>query len=97
VEGFGVVANALIDASDGVTGITEQIKGCKISDLGPNNEHTGHDGLNGAIGEFTSRWQIGVGHLLDDGQEFATRLRDTASAYIGMDEQVASVMRNLAG
>jgi hypothetical protein len=96
-DGFGVVGDALIDAADGVAAATAGLSTRKIADIEPSADHVGHPFLKAALTDFTDRWEIGVTHLLHDGEQFATRLQDTATAYLGVDEQIASVFRRMNG
>jgi hypothetical protein len=68
--GFTVIQQALIDAADGVSGATYLATTRKISAVDASKAHIGHAALASAWSEFTDRWQIGVSHLIGDGDKF---------------------------
>lgn len=94
MPGFEVVAAALTDAAVGVTAATADAKVMPVAALDPGADAVGHGDLADAIGDFCSRWQIGLTALVDDGEQYASRLASAASAYLGTDVLVAAAMQD---
>lgn len=81
MAGFHVDVGALKQASEGVDGVLQDVHAVKVSDIDPDSSTVGHDRLSGSLSDFTDRWQRGVDNLAKDGQEIASRLRDSLADY----------------
>lgn len=97
MTGFQVDPDALLDAAEGVSSATDMLRQKDISSIDPSTAHVGDDDLAHAMSDFTERWQVGVQNMIKDGDEFTQRLKDTYTAYTGVDESVAETIRNLGG
>lgn len=81
--------DALERAADGVAGTLEALAARKVNDLDPAVDAFGHERLGQTVRDFCERWQIGVGHLAEDGREIAARLAASAANYRAADQAAA--------
>jgi hypothetical protein len=58
----------------------------KVSDIGAPSADYGHDDLAQTVGDFCSRWELGVEHLATDAQQVAGRLSLSVQAYMQVDQ-----------
>jgi hypothetical protein len=84
-DGFSVDLGALQSAAEGVTDTLNAMATKRVKDVDADKSAFGHDKLGGTVGDFCERWDIGVSHLIKDGQEFAGRLVDCANAYTHLE------------
>jgi hypothetical protein len=80
-DGFSVDLDALQNAAEGVTDTLNAMATRRVKDVDAAKSAFGHDKLGGTVGDFCERWDIGVSHLIKDGQEFAGRLVDCLDTY----------------
>lgn len=76
--GFEVDLTSLARAADGVNGVIDDMQHSKVSGIGADY---GNGDLAGVMGDFCSRWEIGVEHLTKDASEVASRLTQSAETY----------------
>ncbi|WP_158894061.1 hypothetical protein [Amycolatopsis anabasis] len=85
--GFHVDVDALKAAGVGMAELLGMLDELKVEDIDCDRKFVGHKGLADAYESFTSRWNVGVSNLTEDGQELSRRLVDAAGAYIEADKQ----------
>jgi hypothetical protein len=84
-DGFRVDLGALEDAAAGVNTTLYDLQSRKVSDISGNQGDYGHEQLGQVVGDFCSRWELGVEHLAKDAQEIADRLSKSVQAYLRVD------------
>jgi hypothetical protein len=87
-DGFSVDLPALESASAGINMTLEELSVAKIDSLDGDPGAYGDDDLARSIADFCDRWEIGVEHLVVDGQEVADRLNHCVKAYRQVDAAV---------
>jgi hypothetical protein len=101
VGGFLVDLDALQQAADGVTDTLTDVQNKNVGDIGQDAAAFGHDRLAETIGDFCTRWQLGVQHLSTDAQEISSRLSDCVLAYRQLDQAVgdhfAGILQRMDG
>jgi hypothetical protein len=101
VHGFEVDLFALRQVGRGMSDTVSGFGGHRVRDGMPSAEALAHDGLADALEEFAERWERGIEVLRADGEQFGTRIADTADAYEQADEQAAglfaAILRRLDG
>lgn len=85
-DGFRVDLGALENAAAGVNTLLSDLRAQKVSDIGAASGDYGHDDLAQTVGDFCSRWEIGVEHLATDAQQVADRLSLSVQAYMQVDQ-----------
>ncbi len=81
MDGFAVDIGALERAAAGIDDILDEATGRRVSGLRCDQAAVGDAGLAGALQDFCSRWQRGIGNLTKDGREMAARLAVCAETY----------------
>jgi hypothetical protein len=101
VDGFEVDLSALRQVARGMSDTVSGFGGQRVRDGMPAAEALAHDGLAAALGDFAERWERGIDVLRADGEQFGTRIADTADAYEQADHQAAglfaAILRRLDG
>jgi hypothetical protein len=87
-DGFSVDLGALDSASSGITDTLAKLQFKKVSDLDPKKDDIGHGRLADRLGDFCSRWEIGVENLAKDAQTVSSRLNRSVAAYRQVDGQI---------
>ena len=101
MDGFEVDLFALHQVAHGMSDTVSGFVGHRVRDGIPAADALAHDGLAGALTEFAERWERGIDVLRADGEQFRTRIADTADAYEQADQQAAglfaAILRRLDG
>lgn len=77
------LASAAVGVGDAMTAAGEQ----RVEDLDVDEAAFGHGALGGTSKDFCERWQRGVDNLLEDGQELAKRLGESATTYLDAEQR----------
>jgi hypothetical protein len=85
VDGFQVDLGALEDAAAGINQVLNDLGSIEVTAIPGARSDFGHDAVADAVGDFCSRWQIGVQKLAADGQQVAVRLSRSVQAYLQVD------------
>ena len=88
-DGFRVDLYALERAAAGVNGTLNEVNKQQVSDIPHDSSAIGHDDLASTLSDFLDRWQRGVNHLAEDGQQIATRLTANVNAYVKVEKGLA--------
>jgi hypothetical protein len=84
--GFHVDVTALKEAGLGLSDLLGMLAELKVEDIDCERGFLGHRGLADSYESFTSRWQVGVASLAEDGQQLSRRLINAAGAYIATEQ-----------
>lgn len=100
-DGFEVDLGALRRAAEGVADTLAAMATRKVSDIDASVDAFGHEDLGKTVRDFCDRWNIGVGHLAEDGREVVDRLQRATFTYEAADrnsgEDFAGIVRRLDG
>lgn len=83
---FSVDLPALERAASGVDDVISEFSHLDLTHLATGTATVGDDGLAGVLGDFCSRWEQGVKHLVTEGQQIAGRLDYAARAYAAYEK-----------
>lgn len=72
-EGFHVDVDALKEAGLGLADLLAILDELAVEDIDCDRRFVGHKGLADAYESFTTRWNVGVENLTQDGQELSRR------------------------
>ena len=110
-DGFSVDRTALQETAHGIDNAIGALKGLGFDEeadagrgfagLELSGLQAGHAGIQQAFGGFCDRWSWGVRSLVQDGNQFASRLGITAGVYADTEEYLTGdakdVLDSLAG
>jgi hypothetical protein len=94
-DGFRVDLGALEDAAAGINMTLEDLRQARVDSLDGASGDYGNDHLANTVKDFCDRWEIGIEHLVTDGQEVATRLSQSVQDYRRSDSAAAGRMRGI--
>lgn len=80
-SGFFVDLDALGGAASGITDVLAELGTRLVDDVGCDPGSLGHDRLADAVEDFCNCWRQGVNTLVQDSQQIADRLVQTADTY----------------
>lgn len=78
---FSVDLTALTEAARGVNEVLNEFSDLDLTHVSTGSGTVGDDGLAGILGDFCSRWEQGVQHLVTEGRQITDRLGYAARAY----------------
>lgn len=83
---FSVDLTALEQAAEGVSDVLGAFGGPGLTALPADTSVTGNSSVANALGDFCSRWEQGVQHLVTEGKQIADRLSYAAQAYAAYED-----------
>ena len=86
---FLVVLDSLVQAASDVRRTSDAVRDGLVGAL-DGEVAVGHDGLQGVLGEFAERWQLGLDALLGGQHDIADRLDACVASYASTDRAAAS-------
>ena len=86
---FLVVLDSLVRAASDIRRTSGAVRDGLVGTL-DDEVAVGHDALQGVLGEFVERWQLGLSVLLDGQHDIADRLDACAASYASTDSAAAS-------
>lgn len=91
--GFSADLDALRSASVGISGVLATPGAHPVDHINCDPVSLGHDRLAGITKDFCDRWQEGIRNLVQDGQQIADRLVQTANTYSQADASARDALR----
>jgi hypothetical protein len=101
--GLSVDRSALRDTAQGIDHTIGALKGLGFdeeagvgrgfSGLALSGSQMGHAGVQQALSDFCNRWSWGMRSLVQDGNQFASRLGITAGVYADTEDNLTDVAR----
>jgi hypothetical protein len=105
VDGFSVDRGALRETAQGIDNTIGALKdlgfdeeadvGRNFSELELSGLQAGDSGVQQAFGDFCARWSWGVRSLVQDGNQFASRLGITAGVYTDTEDYLTGVTKDV--
>ena len=86
---FLVVLDSLVQAASDVRRTSDAVRDGLVGAL-DDEVAVGHDVLQGVLGEFGERWQLGLDALLSGQHDIADRLDACVASYASTDRAAAS-------
>jgi hypothetical protein len=86
---FLVVLDSLAQAASDVRRTSDAVRDALVGAL-DDEVAVGHDVLQGVVGEFVERWQLGLDALLGGQHDIADRLDACVASYASTDSAAAS-------
>jgi hypothetical protein len=83
---FSVDLTELTRAADGVNEVLCEFSDLDLTRLPTGSGTVGDDGLASVLGDFCSRWERGVQHLVTEGRQISDRLNYAVRAYTAYEE-----------
>ena len=106
-DGFSVDRAVLRETAQGIDHTIGALKGLGFdeeadvgrgfSGLALSGPQAGDAGVQEALGDFCNRWSWGVRSLVQDGNQFASRLGITAGVYAGTEDYLTDVAKDALG
>lgn len=93
VGGFSGDLGALRSASVGISDVLATLGADPVDHIVCDPVSLGHDRLAGTTKDFCDRWEEGIRNLVQDGQQIADRLVQTANAYGHADASARDALR----
>lgn len=94
---FAVDLDALGSAAEGIAGVLAELEQHQVEDIDCDRSAFGHDPLAATTTDFCDRWQRGVKHLAEDGQQIADRLVETVNTYSAAEQTALGALHDAAG